>query len=324
MTVSFTHLHSLGFSASHKITLDADGEPRFVALEGGSGSESPAVYVWVAHRPGDDAGAVLYVGKAGKGVKRRLGQHQNGFINSGTGRKNAAALRGVISDQDLSVMVMARVSESATLFGKTVSMYAAEENALCELLAPQLNRAVFPELAGSGEAATRDEMGPPPGLEQASRPDVTPARGANAGRSRIPELINGRLVVQDEGTEDDMLQQVGSYGPDELSRLEGLLELLEARVLAPDHKLKISGGYRYQPKGCDGITTLGFGRLVEQNFAPHGWVARIYLTDTPRVSFPLSMLNSKHRDRAEVYDKLFEPLDVDAFLRDPHGLLQAE
>jgi hypothetical protein len=88
--------------------------------------------------------------------------------------------------------------------------------------------------------------------------------------------------------------------------------------------LKVIRGYTDQPQGCNGLTTLGFGRIVERNFAPNGWVARIYLTDAPRVSFPLSLLNSKHRDRAEVYDKLFEPLDVDAFLRDPDGLLQAE
>ena len=317
MTVSFTHLHSLGFSASHKITLDADGEPRFVALEGGSGSESPAVYVWVAHKPGDDAGAVLYVGKAGKGVKRRLDQHQNGFINSGTGRKNAAALRGIIGDQDLSVTVMARVSERVTLFGKTVSMYATEENALCELFSPTLNRAVFPDLTSAG--------GAPVNIEATLVEDSTchPLQ-SNADRSRVAELINGRLRIHDEGTVEDMLAQVEAYGPQEVKRLAALLELLEARILDDEHVLKVIRGYTDQPQGCNGLTTLGFGRIVERNFAPNGWVARIYLTDAPRVSFPLSLLNSKHRDRAEVYDKLFEPLDVDAFLRDPDGLLQAE
>jgi hypothetical protein len=323
MTVSLTDLNQLGFFASHQITLGAGDVPRFIALKGGSGSASPAVYVWVAHKSGDEAAEVLYVGKAGKGVKRRLVQHQNGF-KRGTGRKNAAALRRVIRDQDLSVTVMARVSESATLFSKTVSMYAAEENALCELLAPKLNRAVFPELAGNVETAKSEEAGSLPGLEQSSRSDVTPARGANAGRLRIPELINSRLVVQDEGTEDDMLQQVGSYGADELFRLKGLLEFLEARVLAPDHVLKISGGYRYQPKGCDGVTTLGFGRLAGQRFARQSWVARIYLTDTPRVAFPLKMLNPAQRDRVEVKDGLFAPLDLEAFLRDPDSFVQAE
>ena len=140
---------------------------------------------------------------------------------------------------------------------------------------------------------------------------------AEGHRSWIAALVNSRLSVQDEGTVDDMTGQLEAYGPQDLARLEGLLQLLEARLLAPSHALKLIGGYSDQPNGCNGITTLAFGRLAERNFAPNGWIARIYLTPSPRVSFPLSMLNIGARDLVETNDKLFSPLDVDVFLRDP-------
>ncbi len=321
MTVSFADLHTLGFSASHKIVLEDDGVPRFVTITGASMASAPAVYLWLAHAVGAAAGEVLYVGKAGKGVARRSSQHQGGFTNSGTGRKNAAELLNILADHAMSVTVMGRTSETVTLFGKTVSLYATEEDALCALFGPRLNRAAFPVVTGS-DAATRDVV-----ETQVSDIKLEPKSGvvevvwAESDRSQIAALVNSRLRVQDEGTVDDMIGQVEAYGPQDLFRLEGLLELLEARLLTPDHALKLIGGYSDQPKGCNGITTLGFGRLIERNFAPKGWVSRLYLAPSPRVSFPLHMLNVAAHDRVETNDKLFAPLDVDAFLSDPGAFL---
>lgn len=322
MTVSFADLRSLGFSASHKIVLDADGAPRFVTLTGASMATAPAVYLWLAHAADAETGEVLYVGKAGKGVARRSGQHQGGFTSSGTGRKNAAALIGILADKAMSVTVMARTSDTVTLFGKTVSMYATEEDALCALFGPRLNRAVFPEVTGGAEAAPDVAETPVSDPERAPRPGAADAVVAGGDRSRIAMLINSRLRVQDEGTVDDLIAQVDAYGPEELARLEALLDVLDARLLDPACALKLVGGYTDQPRGCNGITTLGFGRLVERNFAPKGWVARIYLTPSPRVSFPLNLLNDGARNLVERNDKLFAPLDVDTFLSDPGAFLQ--
>ena len=121
-----------------------------------------------------------------------------------------------------------------------------------------------------------------------------------------------------------MIGQVEAYGPQDLARLEGLLDFLETRLLAPQHALKLIGGYTDQPRGCNGVTTLGFGRLVERNFAPKGWVARIYLTPSPRVSFPLDMLKSGAHEHVEANDKLFAPLDVDAFLNNPDAFVHPD
>lgn len=324
MTASLTHLHALGFAASHKIVLTADGAARFVALPGASKATAPAVYLWLAHATGADAGEVLYVGKAGKGVARRSGQHQNGFVTSGSGRKNAAALSQILTNTDMSITVMARTAETVTLFGKTVSMYATEEDALYALFGPRLNRAAFPEVTERSEATPDLVMKPVEEPEQAPLPVFAKGPETESDQSRIATMINGRLRVQDEGTVDDLIGQIEAYGLQDLARLEGLFDLLEARILAPDHTLKLIRGYTDQLKGCNGVTTLGFGHLIERNFAPNGWVARIYLTDSPRVSFPLAMLNPAACDQVETNDKLFAPRDVDAFLSDPAAFLQPD
>jgi hypothetical protein len=324
MSISLEELHRLGFVPSHRIALDADGFPRFAALTGASSATAPAVYLWMAHAAGADTGEVLYVGKAGKGVARRCLQHQGGFTNSGTGRKNAAALAEILSANAVSVTVMARQADTTELFGQTVSLYATEEDALCARFGPRLNRAAFPEVTGRDQTTPDPDAALEKQLVRMPRPVASQAAASVGDWTRIAALVNGRLRVQDEGTVDDMHAQIEAYGPQDLARLEGLLDILDARMLAPDHALKLIGGYANQLKGCNGITTLSFGRLAGRNVAPNGWVARIYLTTSPRVSFPLEMLKADAREHVETNDHLFAPRDVDAFLRDPGAFLNPD
>lgn len=175
-------------------------------------------------------------------------------------------------------------------------------------------------MLGHDEVTPDVEAKPVKVTEQMTLPGVAKELVTECHGYRIASLINGRLRVQDEGTVDDMIGQVEAYDPQDMARLEGLLNLLEASLLKPEHALKLIGGYTGQPKDCNAVTTLGFGRLIERNFAPKGWVARIYLSDSPRVSFPLSMLNVTARDQVETNDELFTPLDIDAFLSDPGAI----
>ncbi len=155
MTVSLADLHALGFVTTHEIRLspDADGL-RFVRVTEAS-PVGACVYVWLALRAAGADGAAMYVGKAGKGIEKRNTEHAGGFIRNGTGRKNAKALAKVLSDPEMRVAVMARPSATAELFGFRVSLYAAEEDALCRALRPTLNRAKFP-------AAKADAVPAPP------------------------------------------------------------------------------------------------------------------------------------------------------------------
>jgi len=312
MPVSIKDLLELGFDRMHSIALAEDGLPRFITLPHAANPKSPAVYLWLEHRVGAEEGEVLYVGKAGKGVARRCVQHRGGFSNSGTGRKNAAALAEILADETLSVTVMGRQAGTTTLFGMTVSLYATEEDALCARFAPRLNRAAFPDVAEHAAAQT----------DEPASDAVADAPGTLV---RIAPLINRRLRVQDEGTQDDMLGQIEAYSPQNLALLERMLSFVEARLLAPEHALKLIGGYTSQVKGCSQVTTLGFGNLVNQNFAPNGWVARIYMADdAPRIAFPARFLNQNARDRVEKARGSFSPTDLGAFFRWPSDFIVAE
>ena len=310
MTVSFHDLNSLGFVASHQITLDQSGLPRFSAIQGSKTSGAPSVYLWVAHATGSEAGEVLYVGKAGKGVARRSAQHQGGFVNSGAGRKNAAALAEILETSGMTVSVLAREAETMTLFGQTVSLYATEEDALCARFRPRLNRAAFPEVSVSDA-----------GLKP--QPTVS-AQNTHGNLGMIADIINARLRDQDEGTLDDFAGQLEAYGPREMDLLWKLLEFVDMRILAPEHELKLAGQYSDQVKGCNGVTTLGFGKLAVKSFSPNGWVARIYLTNPPRLAFPLKFLNPVARDLVVTAQDSFAPVDVDAFLAAPTDYILEE
>jgi len=323
MTVTFADLRQLGFNRSHQITLGEDGVPRFSVLKDASKATAPAVYIWLSHVTEAEVGEVLYVGKAGKGVTRRCGQHQGGFVaGKGAGGKNAAALTEILADLGISVTVMARTSNTVALFGKTVSLYATEEDALCALFGPRLNRAVFPDVTGSDKLAIDDPIRVVSSLSAHKHPPVQITQSDfQDGESRIARVINARLRVEDEGTVDDLLAQIDAYAPRDLVSLERLLTFIEERLLAANHALKLVGGYTRQPKGCDNVTTLGFGYLVNRNFAPKGWVARVYLTDSPRVAFPMDILNPNAQYRIEETDNLFSPLDLEDFLNDPETFI---
>lgn len=90
------------------------------------------VYVWVHDNE------VKYLGKAGKGVRKRLKEHKGGFVGgSTTGVKHRTKMR----EEGISELeIWARVSETATmtfnLFGETVtkevSLESEEEEFLLE------------------------------------------------------------------------------------------------------------------------------------------------------------------------------------------------
>lgn len=107
-------------------------------------NKTPSVYVWIAYKSDIDY-HILYVGKAGRGVHARCHQHKGGFTNSNTGQKNATELMKYL-DAGYELRVYGRKSSTMEIFGKVVSLYSAEEDALCEVLKPSINRAGFPNV----------------------------------------------------------------------------------------------------------------------------------------------------------------------------------
>jgi hypothetical protein len=307
MDITLDDLVALGFTTSHSIRLAATGLPTFVPVAGEAPPKTPSVYLWVAQSKSTRLCDVLYVGKAGKGVTIRCGQHQNGFTTSGTGKKNAAAIAEVLRDSDRTVLVLAREAARVELFGKRVSLYAAEEDALCARFRPWFNRTPFPDV-GAAEGLAGD-------VSQRSTGD-----SASAG---IPDLINRRFRDQDEGTLDDLMAQLQSYDEADRSLLRRTLEFVETRIAGPDHSSKLVGGYTGQIKGCDGVTALAYGRLLRSgSFAKESWVARIFLAKSPRLALPLRLLRPGAASLAEATKDSFAPLDLEDLFRAPDRYLQ--
>jgi len=63
---------------------------------------------------------------------------------SSSGRDNARLLDEALGT-GARISVFVRISATMELFGQRVSLYAAEEDALCRLLRPSFNRADFPD-----------------------------------------------------------------------------------------------------------------------------------------------------------------------------------
>lgn len=314
MPASFAELSGFGFVATHQINLDHDQRLRFEPLTGSAvPPDSPAVYLWLMHEEGAAEGHVLYVGKAGYGIARRCAQHQSGLAHRSTGRRNAEALTRILSKDELRVTVMTRSSEVHDVFGVTVSLYAAEEAALYARYSPSLNRAAFPEVYA-------------PLLNPTQAPQEVDADPLSEGSMhRIQAHMDRWLfAAEDVAALEDAREQISAYDVKTLAQIERLLEFLEEGVLGEAHSLRIIGGFANQPPGCNNVTTLGYGRVARRNFAPHGWVARIYLADAPRIGFPRGKLLPKAVDHVDVTDTVFSPRDLNAFVANPSDFLIAD
>jgi len=81
-------LYQYSFCKTGDITL-VDGTPRFANTE--FTDECGWVYFWVKKR-GEEF-FIVYVGKAGRTLRERCQQHENGFIHSKPGRRHAERFR---------------------------------------------------------------------------------------------------------------------------------------------------------------------------------------------------------------------------------------
>ena len=154
MPIQRQALKDLGFTHTHNVEMN-DEMPEFRAVI--DPPKEASVYMWVSPSGRKDELEVLYVGKAGFGVQRRLSQHRGGFVNSGVGRKNRTLIAEWING-GRSIMVFARVSAAHRVFGIEVSLYSTEEHALCGFL-PRWNRANFPRAADAPDLPTATSAG---------------------------------------------------------------------------------------------------------------------------------------------------------------------
>ncbi len=293
MIIDASKLSDLKLVQTHKIEL-VDGAPSFKRLPDHIPTEAPSVYVWTAELKEKASYEILYVGKAGKGVDRRLSQHRAGILNRVRGNKNTGKddIVTILSDSGRNFYVFSRKSDTQEIFGQEVSLYSVEEDALCSALRPSLNRAKFPKIDVHIEA--------------------------NGGLSDISDLIGTRLVEHETGTLDDVVSQLEIYAFAQRNLFENIMRFLENYILKDDHRAKLVRSYSGQMAGLNGITLLNYGYIDDSGrMRPKSWVGRIFFADTPRLLLPIDRLREAARDRVEVDGGSFSPLDLNELINKP-------
>lgn len=81
----------------------------------------PAVYAWVSQ------GTILYIGKAGRGLRHRMRQHASGFRNSARGKDHAKFLAPIIASGN-GVQIWAWWPDPIIVKGYAVPMHSAIED----------------------------------------------------------------------------------------------------------------------------------------------------------------------------------------------------
>jgi hypothetical protein len=296
MKIPISQLNDYDLFLTHEIVLKND-RPTFKLLKKPTASKKPSVYVWAALNHNNGQYEVLYVGKAGKGVVRRNSQHQNGFINSGTGKKNAVALMSILVDVRAVIHVFTREAETIEIFGKKVSLYSAEEDALCAALSPILNREAFP-LVGADNAADSGLL------------------------NTIKYLINCLFLELEEGTLDDMVAQIESYDISRQNTLLNILNFIETHLPNQKYISKLVKGYTSQLPNLNNTTVLVYGLSgTNGRMLKNSWIARVFFTNEPRLVFPITCLRVGMNNRVIQNKLTFSPSNIECFLAYPAKFL---
>lgn len=301
MSVQRHELENLGFHHSHDVFMEAE-MPDFRVINNPHADAS--VYVWVSPTPEmEDELDILYVGKAGGGVTKRLREHRGGFTNSGTGRENRRLISEWIAT-GRRIMVFSRVSAIQEVFGTYVSIYSTEEQALCERFLPRWNRAVFPRAATTQSCQPVEEQSLEP--KAASQPD------------RIPSF--DQMSFGDEVTAFN-----NSLPAEKQVQFAHLLDLLQKRDPAAGYK--IVKGYRGQPSGYNGKPMLVFGKITPNGVARDP-VGRIPLVDEERSPLTIIFRASSRGQGLDtaLFDEgssgCWRPLDLEHFLKNVDAYLR--
>lgn len=303
MLITSNELLDMHFELTHEWLRDGS---MIKAKEVGQGrlvsSTKPMVYAWVS--PLDESGnnfRLLYIGKAGGGVAKRLRQHEGGFKNSGAGRKNYALIMEVLTS-DHSVQIYGRISDRVEILGQTISMYSAEEEALCDRFSPEWNRAQF--ASGSKNTQKASSCKSP-----SQKPRKIDLKSIDfSGLSRGEEMAN----LLDSITPAEKHQF--------LALLAWCFEIEEKYGL----EQKIIGGYTGQPPGCNAVPMLLFANFGKAGRAkPNSWKIRVPLQKSDGQGFTVVLpqaymadgLNSDLIVKGESDN--FRPLDLEDFLKRP-------
>ena len=328
MSITRTQLNGLGFQHTHNVEPDGD-LPRFISRGGVRSSKKPTIYAWVS--PIDESTFdLLYVGKAGYGVQRRMDQHMGGFVNSTTGRKNRELINGLLA-QNRAVQVFARESEKRAVLGVEVSLYSAEEEAMCQVFSPLWNRAGFPDQRNAPVARLRKRssesssivlQAPIKSIEDSTR---------NAGKIVGTGLPPPTMDFSHMNCGDDAAAFFDSLLDGKKKQFVDIFNTLEQLGILQIFNEKIVDGYTRQPSGYNGTPMIVFCRLKGKfNASPHSWMFRIPLVDSK--ASPLTVILPDRIGAPKLPESKivrgaaanFKPVDLQHFLNHPELYISLE
>jgi|GEM_PF-935795 len=302
MLISKADLENHGFTYTHDLVLNGE-LAKFVAKESGI-LEVASIYMWVSPLSGSNDFEVLYIGKAGYGIKRRFGQHTGGFKNGVTGKSNLKLIKKHIQSGN-QIQVFARNAATIALFGAEASLYSTEEEAMCKAYEPLWNRASFPTISDTSEVIK--SFGDEP-----------------ESKDTIYEL---EVDFSQFTNYEDIHAFYSSLDILGKKRFIGLLGLMSQIPPFSEMPQKIVGGYSQQLGNYNGIPMLVYSQNGSSGKAlPKQWGVRIPLVNDDDKNKPLTIIINHKYKNPTLDEKLiisgnngeFSPLDLDDFIKNYH------
>ena len=297
-------LNEFGFIHSHNIKLNINGFPEFITLH--ETKDCASIYLWLS--PLDESTfEVLYIGKAGYGLKRRFQQHAGGFSNSPTGNKNRELITSKIQS-GREIHVYSRESAEANMFGVDISLYSTEEEAMCKAFSPLWNRASFPKTKNK-------ETSPIPLVEK---------QADDASLSNEHSVPLNTIDFSQLNDSSEANAYFENLTPEAKSKFTQLFNYVQSVGEFSQLPQKIVHGYENQPtqpQNYNKVPMLLFARIGRKGTAlPNQWAVRIPLCDNNlTLIFPDRFLVNDI-DEALIYrgkGNNFCPVNIDDFLAHP-------
>lgn len=277
--------------------------------------DKSCIYLWL-EIINDTEFDVIYIGKAGLGLKTRFNQHSSGFKNSKTGIKNNSSLLPILIE-GRKIVVYGRVSELKLFFDRKVSCYSVEEEALIDRFLPWLNRARIDNVnaANSSRARIKNEAQVADGClaNNESRGSIF------ANSDSVCDFIDS-YALNNLSNYEEVINFYQSLASEDRARFTKLLSWTLSLSETNNLDQRIVANYTNQPGGCNGMPVLVFSRLGKSGKSlKHTWRVRLPLGKVGIILPKQFIASNAGNNLVDVNDKSdsFSPIDINKFIDNP-------
>lgn len=284
-------LEKLNFTYTHDLKIVGGDEIRFIPANVAN-IKQPSVYLWL-EEINEGVFEPLYVGKAIAGTSQRLKQHEGGFTNSATGKKNKKLALELLREEK-KIVVYTRIAETIKILGQEINGYSAEEEAIYEKLNPKWNRAKL----------------------------ASPRASTDSSAATTSYIDSGLLSLDRSGQTAEYYETLSQENQ---SLFEKLLSWANEIQFILDLDIRLIGGYTDQPEGCNGVPVLNVAKFNGSRAVNNSWRIRIpFISGANQeliVVLPIPYLKPGIEDIIKGNKNNFKPTDLRAFLENPKNYL---